>query len=59
MLYPITQLDISQTLATSQKELVGAVCKTVFQKFPDFMRRCQEEAFEAISDPVYSGKMKV
>ncbi|CAL8293653.1 unnamed protein product [Gadus morhua 'NCC'] len=42
-----------------QKDLVGAVCEKVFQKFPDFLRRCKEEAFEAISDPMYSGKMKV
>uniref|UniRef100_A0A8C5BHW4 Excision repair cross-complementation group 6-like 2 n=1 Tax=Gadus morhua TaxID=8049 RepID=A0A8C5BHW4_GADMO len=36
-----------------QKDLVGAVCEKVFQKFPDFLRRCKEEAFEAISDPMY------
>uniref|UniRef100_A0A672Z9R8 ERCC excision repair 6 like 2 n=1 Tax=Sphaeramia orbicularis TaxID=375764 RepID=A0A672Z9R8_9TELE len=35
------------------------ICKKVFQKFPDFVQRCKDEAFEALSDPMYSGKMKV
>lgn len=36
-----------------------AVCQKVFQRFPDFVQRCKDEAFEALSDPMYSGKMKV
>lgn len=36
-----------------------AVCTKVFQKFPEFVQRCKDEAFEALSDPMYSGKMKV
>lgn len=35
------------------------ICSKVFQKFPDFAQRCKDEAFEALSDPMYSGKMKV
>ncbi|XP_068559957.1 DNA excision repair protein ERCC-6-like 2 isoform X2 [Cebidichthys violaceus] len=42
-----------------QEKYVGAICAKVFQKFPDFVRRCKDEAFEALSDPMYSGKMKV
>lgn len=38
---------------------MSAVCQKVFQKFPDFVQRCKDEAFEALSDPMYSGKMKV
>lgn len=36
-----------------------AVCEQVFKKFPDFTERCKQAAFEAMSDPIYSGKMKV
>ncbi|KAM9391874.1 DNA excision repair protein ERCC-6-like 2 [Pholidichthys leucotaenia] len=42
-----------------QKKYVSAICAKVFQKFPDFVQRCKNEAFEALSDPMYSGKMKV
>lgn len=38
---------------------MGAICSKVFEKFPDFVRRCKDESFEALSDPMYSGKMKV
>ncbi|KAM7391442.1 hypothetical protein PAMP_022131 [Pampus punctatissimus] len=37
----------------------GTSKKQVFQKFPDFVQRCKDEAFEALSDPMYSGKMKL
>ncbi|KAM4615933.1 DNA excision repair protein ERCC-6-like 2 isoform 2-T2 [Polymixia lowei] len=52
---------LQSTAGTSkkQKKYVSAVCEKVFQKFPDFVRRCKQEAFEAMSDPAYSGKMKV
>ncbi|TNN64516.1 DNA excision repair protein ERCC-6-like 2 [Liparis tanakae] len=43
----------------NQEKYVGAICAKVFQKFPDFMQRCKDEAFEALSDPMYSGKMKL
>ncbi|CAL8249268.1 unnamed protein product [Merluccius merluccius] len=55
----VALLQSTEGTSKIQKEFVGAVCKKVFQKFPDFMQRCKEEAFEAISDPMYSGKMKV
>lgn len=38
---------------------MSAICQKVFQKFPAFVQRCKDEAFEALSDPIYSGKMKV
>ncbi|KAA8593001.1 hypothetical protein FQN60_018456, partial [Etheostoma spectabile] len=49
------------TAGTSKKQekYVGGICAKVFQKFPDFVQRCKDEAFEALSDPMYSGKMKV
>ncbi|KAM3867457.1 DNA excision repair protein ERCC-6-like 2 [Diretmus argenteus] len=52
---------LQSTAGTSknQKKYVSAICEKVFQKFPDFVLRCKNEAFEAMSDPMYSGKMKV
>uniref|UniRef100_UPI0037E9863E DNA excision repair protein ERCC-6-like 2 n=1 Tax=Semicossyphus pulcher TaxID=241346 RepID=UPI0037E9863E len=52
---------LQSTAGTSKKQekYVGAICAKVFQKFPDFVQRCKDEAFEALSDPMYSGKMKV
>ncbi|XP_051924442.1 DNA excision repair protein ERCC-6-like 2 isoform X1 [Hippocampus zosterae] len=52
---------LQSTTGTSKKQekCVSAICQKVFQKFPEFMRRCKDEAFEALSDPMYSGKMKV
>ncbi|XP_044052654.1 DNA excision repair protein ERCC-6-like 2 isoform X2 [Siniperca chuatsi] len=52
---------LQSTAGTSKKQekYVGGICAKVFQKFPDFVRRCKDEAFEALSDPMYSGKMKV
>ncbi|XP_034727507.1 DNA excision repair protein ERCC-6-like 2 isoform X1 [Etheostoma cragini] len=49
------------TAGTSKKQekYVGGICAKVFLKFPDFVQRCKVEAFEALSDPMYSGKMKV
>ncbi|XP_038137424.1 DNA excision repair protein ERCC-6-like 2 isoform X2 [Cyprinodon tularosa] len=52
---------LQSTSSTSKKQerYVSSVCAKVFQKFPDFVQRCKNEAFEALSDPMYSGKMKV
>ncbi|XP_061623791.1 DNA excision repair protein ERCC-6-like 2 isoform X2 [Phyllopteryx taeniolatus] len=52
---------LQSTAGTSKKQekCVSAICQKVFQKFPDFVQRCKDEAFEALSDPMYSGKMKV
>lgn len=43
----------------SQEECINAICEKVFQKFPEFVKRCKDAAFEAMSDPMYSGKMRV
>ncbi|XP_028270875.1 DNA excision repair protein ERCC-6-like 2 [Parambassis ranga] len=52
---------LQSTAGTSKKQekYVSEICAKVFQKFPDFVQRCKNEAFEALSDPMYSGKMKV
>ncbi|KAF7669879.1 hypothetical protein LDENG_00100540 [Lucifuga dentata] len=52
---------LQSTAGTSKKQekYVSTICGKVFQKFPDFVQRCKDEAFEALSDPMYSGKMKV
>ncbi|XP_061586014.1 DNA excision repair protein ERCC-6-like 2 [Cololabis saira] len=52
---------LQSTPGTSKKQekYVSSICAKVFQKFPDFVQRCKNEAFEALSDPMYSGKMKV
>ncbi|XP_029019312.1 DNA excision repair protein ERCC-6-like 2 isoform X2 [Betta splendens] len=52
---------LQSTTATSEKQVkyVTAICQKVFQRFPDFVQRCKDEAFEALTDPMYSGKMKV
>nr|XP_043882381.1 DNA excision repair protein ERCC-6-like 2 isoform X1 [Solea senegalensis] len=52
---------LQSTAGTSKKQekYLTAICQKVFQKFPDFVQRCKDEAFEALSDPMYSGKMKV
>uniref|UniRef100_A0A8C4FDV7 Excision repair cross-complementation group 6-like 2 n=1 Tax=Dicentrarchus labrax TaxID=13489 RepID=A0A8C4FDV7_DICLA len=52
---------LQSTAGTSKKQekYVGGICAKVFQRFPDFVQRCKDEAFEALSDPMYSGKMKV
>uniref|UniRef100_A0A8C5GEM6 Excision repair cross-complementation group 6-like 2 n=1 Tax=Gouania willdenowi TaxID=441366 RepID=A0A8C5GEM6_GOUWI len=52
---------LQSTAGTSKKQekYVRAVCEKVFEKFPAFVERCKNEAFEALSDPMYSGKMKV
>ncbi|KAG7223374.1 hypothetical protein INR49_032201 [Caranx melampygus] len=52
---------LQSTAGTSKKQekYLSAICQMVFRKFPDFVQRCKDEAFEALSDPAYSGKMKV
>ncbi|TSL10194.1 DNA excision repair protein ERCC-6-like 2 [Bagarius yarrelli] len=41
------------------EKCVTAICEQVFKKFPEFTERCKRAAFEAMSDPIYSGKMKL
>ncbi|XP_007937382.1 DNA excision repair protein ERCC-6-like 2 [Orycteropus afer afer] len=42
-----------------QKTLINRICDQVFSRFPDFIQKSKDAAFETISDPKYSGKMKV
>ncbi|XP_050768829.1 DNA excision repair protein ERCC-6-like 2 isoform X3 [Gymnogyps californianus] len=42
-----------------QEAHIKRVCSQVFSSFPDFMQLSKDAAFETISDPKYSGKMKV
>uniref|UniRef100_A0A8C3MHH5 Uncharacterized protein n=1 Tax=Geospiza parvula TaxID=87175 RepID=A0A8C3MHH5_GEOPR len=42
-----------------QEAHIKRVCSQVFSSFPDFMQLSRDAAFETISDPKYSGKMKV
>ncbi|MGH0135499.1 UNVERIFIED_CONTAM: hypothetical protein FKN15_015026 [Acipenser sinensis] len=50
---------------STQTEIIGhdevyvnQVCMQVFNRFPDFVQQSKHAAFETISDPKYSGKMK-
>ncbi|XP_061482442.1 DNA excision repair protein ERCC-6-like 2 isoform X9 [Rhineura floridana] len=42
-----------------QEAHITKVCSQVFSKFPDFVKLSKDAAFETISDPKYSGKMKL
>ncbi|OXB80108.1 UNVERIFIED_CONTAM: hypothetical protein H355_006940 [Colinus virginianus] len=42
-----------------QETHIKRVCNEVFSSFPDFMQLSKDAAFETISDPKYSGKMKL
>ncbi|NWR71772.1 ER6L2 protein, partial [Centropus unirufus] len=45
---------------TKQQEAhIKRVCSQVFSSFPDFVQLSKDAAFQTISDPKYSGKMKV
>ncbi|XP_015704785.1 DNA excision repair protein ERCC-6-like 2 isoform X2 [Coturnix japonica] len=50
-----------QTDSTSkqQETHIKRVCNEVFSSFPDFVQLSKDAAFETISDPKYSGKMRV
>lgn len=50
-----------QTTSTSrqQETLIKRICDQVFSRFPDFVQKSKDAAFETLSDPKYSGKMKV
>ncbi|XP_024865145.1 DNA excision repair protein ERCC-6-like 2 isoform X2 [Kryptolebias marmoratus] len=52
-------LQSNQGTSKKQEKYVSSICTKVFQRFPEFVQRCTNEAFEALSDPAYSGKMKV
>ncbi|XP_077943756.1 DNA excision repair protein ERCC-6-like 2 isoform X4 [Gasterosteus aculeatus] len=55
----VALLQSAAGVSKKQEKYVGAICANVFQKFPDFVQKCKDKAFEALSDPMYSGKMKV
>ncbi|XP_058421431.1 DNA excision repair protein ERCC-6-like 2 isoform X2 [Diceros bicornis minor] len=50
-----------QAASTSkqQETLIKRICDQVFSRFPDFVQKSTDAAFETLSDPKYSGKMKV
>ncbi|XP_033829135.1 DNA excision repair protein ERCC-6-like 2 [Periophthalmus magnuspinnatus] len=55
----VALLQSSPGTSKNQEKYTGVICENVFQQFPDFVQRCKHESFEALSDPMYSGKMKV
>lgn len=55
----LTGVENNKGFFLLQEKYVGAICSEVFQRFPDFVHRCKDESFEALSDPMYSGKMTV
>ncbi|XP_060736675.1 DNA excision repair protein ERCC-6-like 2 isoform X2 [Tachysurus vachellii] len=55
----VALLQSKEGTSEKQEKCVTAICTQVFKKFPDFTERCKQAAFEAMSDPIYSGKMKV
>ncbi|XP_021071198.1 DNA excision repair protein ERCC-6-like 2 isoform X1 [Mus pahari] len=50
-----------QAASTSkhQETIIKRICDQVFSRFPDFVQKSKDAAFETLSDPKYSGKMKV
>ncbi|NWR60772.1 ER6L2 protein, partial [Bucorvus abyssinicus] len=52
----LLQMDSTSKL---QEAHIKRVCSQVFSSFPDFVQLSKDAAFETISDPKYSGKMKV
>ncbi|XP_029572376.1 DNA excision repair protein ERCC-6-like 2 [Salmo trutta] len=55
----VALLQSKWNTSKKQEQYVNEICEKVFQKFPDFTEKCKQAAFEAMSDPMYSGKMKV
>ncbi|XP_076859719.1 DNA excision repair protein ERCC-6-like 2 isoform X2 [Brachyhypopomus gauderio] len=55
----VALLQSTEGTSKQQEKYVTAICEKVFMRFPDFTERCKQAAFEAMSDPIYSGKMKV
>lgn len=54
-------VSLLQAASTSkqQETLIKRICDQVFSRFPDFVQKSKDAAFETLSDPKYSGKMKV
>ncbi|XP_062372183.1 DNA excision repair protein ERCC-6-like 2 [Sardina pilchardus] len=55
----VALLQSKEGTSKKQEESINAICEKVFRKFPEFVERCKEASFEAMSDPMYSGKMRV
>ncbi|CAD7691758.1 unnamed protein product [Nyctereutes procyonoides] len=49
----------SASTSKQQETLIKRICDQVFSKFPDFVQKSKDASFETLSDPKYSGKMKV
>ncbi|XP_040272919.1 DNA excision repair protein ERCC-6-like 2 isoform X1 [Bufo bufo] len=52
-------LQSDSNTSKKQEDHIQRICGEVFSKFPEFIQQSKEAAFETISDPKYSGKMKV
>ncbi|OCU01172.1 DNA excision repair protein ERCC-6-like 2 [Xenopus laevis] len=52
-------LQTDTTTSKKQEAHIKRVCNEVFSKFPEFALQSKDAAFETLSDPRYSGKMKV
>ncbi|XP_075684937.1 DNA excision repair protein ERCC-6-like 2 isoform X2 [Rhinoderma darwinii] len=52
-------LQSDSSTSKKQEDHIRRICSEVFSKFPEFIQQSKEAAFETISDPKYSGKMKV
>ncbi|XP_072271087.1 DNA excision repair protein ERCC-6-like 2 isoform X2 [Pyxicephalus adspersus] len=52
-------LQSDSNTSKKQEAHIQRICSEVFSKFPEFVQQTKEAAFETISDPKYSGKMKV
>lgn len=50
-----------QAASTSKQQemLIKRICDQVFSRFPDYVQKSKDAAFQTLSDPKYSGKMKV
>ncbi|GCC38149.1 DNA excision repair protein ERCC-6-like 2 isoform X3 [Chiloscyllium punctatum] len=55
----VALLQPDESTSKMQASTVRRICERVFCKFPEFLQQSKEEAFITISDPKYSGKMKV
>ncbi|XP_072927494.1 DNA excision repair protein ERCC-6-like 2 isoform X1 [Hemitrygon akajei] len=55
----VALLQPNENTSKMQQSTVRGVCEHVFGKFPEFVEQSKEAAFATISDPKYSGKMKV
>ncbi|KAE8633255.1 hypothetical protein XENTR_v10001829 [Xenopus tropicalis] len=52
-------LQTDTSTSKKQEAHIKRVCNEVFSKFPEFVRQSKDAAFETLSNPRYSGKMKV